>query len=145
MVDNADGSVTEINLTLDSILLYIRGGSIFARKDTPRRSSKAMQFDPMTLVVALDRDGQAHGSLYVDDGDSFDYKEKGAFTSIEFAANVQDSENVLNLGFEVSGNTELVHIDSLKINQIVLLKSDKQIELPVDLYLGKSAYHKINL
>ena len=71
-----------------------------------------MQFDPMTLVVALDRDGQAHGSLYVDDGDSFDYKEKGAFTSIEFAANVQDSENVLNLGFEVSGNTELVHVDS---------------------------------
>lgn len=125
------------------MLLYIRGGSIFARKDTQRRSSKAMVYDPMTLVIALDLEGKAHGSLYVDDGDSFDYTEKGVFARIEFSANVQ--ETFLNFSFNVTGNAELLHAESLKINKIVLIQSSGHIELPVDLYLGKNFAQKFNL
>ena len=36
-----------------------------------------MQWDPITLVVVLGKSGSAKGSLYVDDGETFDY-ESGA-------------------------------------------------------------------
>lgn len=62
------------NVALGDIPLFIRGGSIFARKDRYRRSSRLMKSDPYHLVVALDTKGHAEGKLYVDDGDSFEYK-----------------------------------------------------------------------
>lgn len=127
------------------MLLYIRGGSIFARKDTPRRSSKAMVFDPMTLVIALDLDGEAQGSLYVDDGDSFDYKEKGVFARIEFVAHLQGTENVLNLVVNVTGNAKLLNAESLKINQIILIQASGHVQLPVDLYLGENFTQQLDL
>ena len=34
-----------------------------------------MHNDPITLVVAPDRQGMAKGTLYLDDGKSFDYKQ----------------------------------------------------------------------
>lgn len=37
-----------------------------------------MKYDPYTLRVALDKDGSAHGELYVDDGETFAH-EKGEF------------------------------------------------------------------
>lgn len=104
-----------------------------------------MIYDPMTLVIALDLDGKAHGSLYVDDGDSFDYKEKGAFARIEFGAHVQETENILNLTVNVTGNAELLHADSLKINQIILIQSRGHISLPADLYLGRNSTQKLDL
>ena len=103
-----------------------------------------MIFDPMALVVALDRDGKAHGSLYVDDGDSFDYQEKGAFARIEFNANIQETERILELRWEVNGNANLLHENSLKVNKIVLLRPDGHVDLPVDLYLGTNSSHKFN-
>lgn len=33
-----------------------------------------MVADPYTLVVALDEDGMAEGKLYLDDGESYDYR-----------------------------------------------------------------------
>ena len=44
-----------------------------------------MQWDPITLVVALRKDGNAKGSLYPNDSETFDY-ESGAqiFTSLIF-------------------------------------------------------------
>ena len=39
-----------------------------------RRSSALMRHDPYTLVVALDKSGRATGTLYIDDGISFEYQ-----------------------------------------------------------------------
>ena len=130
---------------LDTMLLYIRGGSIFSRKDIARRSSLAMKYDPMTIVVALDKNGQASGSLYVDDGESYDYAEKEAFARIQFEANIESATNTLNLKFEVTGMTSLLSKDLLQANRLVLMQSSGHCELSLDLYLGTSGKHQFQL
>jgi alpha 1,3-glucosidase len=59
---------------LDKIPVFQRGGSIVPRRERARRSSALMVRDPYTLVVALDRSGKATGTLYADDGRSFDFQ-----------------------------------------------------------------------
>lgn len=43
-----------------------------------------MANDPITLIVALDKNQKAKGHLYIDDGKSFNYKTKEEFVLIEF-------------------------------------------------------------
>lgn len=68
---------------LDRIPLLMQGGHIIPRRDRPRRSAALMAWDPYTLVVVADRAGRAEGSLYVDDGQSFDYL-RGAYIHRRF-------------------------------------------------------------
>ncbi|SCV72067.1 BQ2448_4761 [Microbotryum intermedium] len=73
------GTTIKVTAPLDSTPLFHRGGSIFPRRDLVRRSSILMWKDPITLVVAVDLTGtKAEGSLYLDDGESYDH-EKGDF------------------------------------------------------------------
>ncbi|EME43577.1 glycoside hydrolase family 31 protein [Dothistroma septosporum NZE10] len=60
---------------LETIPLLMRGGHIIPRRDRPRRSSGLMKYDPITLVVVLGHSGDAEGTLYLDDGESFDHLE----------------------------------------------------------------------
>lgn len=80
---------------LDKIPLLMQGGHIIPRKDRPRRSSGLMKYDPYTLVLALSKAGTAEGTLYVDDGESFDY-EAGAYIhrAFAFADGVLESRNI---------------------------------------------------
>ena len=55
--------------------VFQRGGSTVPKRERIRRSSALMHNDPITLVVAPDRQGMAKGTLYLDDGKSFDYKQ----------------------------------------------------------------------
>jgi alpha 1,3-glucosidase len=75
----------------------MRGGHIIPRRDRPRRSSGLMKYDPFTLVVVLDAAGNAAGTLYLDDGETFDY-EMGAFIhrrfSFDGARNILTSSNL---------------------------------------------------
>jgi alpha 1,3-glucosidase len=68
---------------LEKIPLLMQGGHIIPRKDRPRRSSALMKWDPYTLVIALGKDGEAEGSIYIDDGESFDYQ-RGAYIHRRF-------------------------------------------------------------
>ncbi|TPX13467.1 uncharacterized protein E0L32_006197 [Thyridium curvatum] len=80
------GKKTTLAAPLDTIPLLMRGGHIFPRRDRPRRSSALQRFDDYTLVVAVPRQrggGRAEGTLYVDDGDSFDF-EKGQYIHRRF-------------------------------------------------------------
>ncbi|XP_077143628.1 neutral alpha-glucosidase AB isoform X3 [Ranitomeya variabilis] len=63
------------SVTMCSIPVFQRGGSIIPRKDRARRSSDCMQDDPFTLYVALNLQGEAQGELYLDDGHSFNYQQ----------------------------------------------------------------------
>jgi len=74
-----------VSAPLDKIPVFQRGGSIVPRQQRPRRCSSLMASDPYTLAVALDRGQKASGSLYMDDGATFDYQ-KGAFRLVEFQA-----------------------------------------------------------
>ncbi|KFB48949.1 AGAP000862-PA-like protein [Anopheles sinensis] len=54
--------------------VFQRGGTIVPRKERVRRASTLMRHDPYTLTVALDRNGQAKGTLYIDDETSYEYR-----------------------------------------------------------------------
>lgn len=60
---------------LETVPVLMRGGHIIPRRDRPRRSSGLMKYDPITLVVVLGNSGDAEGTLYLDDGESFDYQD----------------------------------------------------------------------
>ncbi|KAK5019868.1 glucosidase II, partial [Cryomyces antarcticus] len=67
----------------------------------PRRSAGLMKWDPFTLVVVLGKDGNADGTLYLDDGASFEY-EAGAYMHRRFVfdydAGVLRSEDLATEG-----------------------------------------------
>lgn len=74
----------KFNAPLDRMLVFQRAGSIVPKQERLRRSTRAMATDPFTLVVALTKDGSAEGELYLDDGQSFNYR-KGAHTLRKFS------------------------------------------------------------
>lgn len=77
------------HVALEKIPLYVRGGSVVFRRDRVRRSSELMKQDPYTLLVALNDNGTAKGTLYVDDGISYAYKSgKYLITDVSFADGV---------------------------------------------------------
>merc|ERR1711935_304763 len=63
----------------EQVPVFIRGGAAFAMRDRIRRSNTLMENDPVTLVLALDDNGQAHGQLYFDDGIPHDWENKNEF------------------------------------------------------------------
>jgi alpha 1,3-glucosidase len=72
-----------VSATLDEPTpVFQRGGTIVPTLQRVRRSSKIMMNDPYTLIVALDKTGKAKGYVYIDDGQSFKYRE-GANLYIE--------------------------------------------------------------
>lgn len=57
-----------------------------------------MKDDPYTLFIALDEKGEAEGSLYIDDQQSYDYR-KGNYIKIQFTyKNNKLSSKVLHAG-----------------------------------------------
>ncbi|KAJ3103748.1 hypothetical protein HDU96_009155 [Phlyctochytrium bullatum] len=73
----------KVELTADSIPVFLRGGSIVARRDRVRRAASLSLRDPLTLIVALDAKGKASGSVYIDDGKSYQH-ETGKYIYAEF-------------------------------------------------------------
>lgn len=63
--------------------VYQRGGTIVPRKMRIRRSAILMENDPVTLVVAVDENKHAKGTLYIDDEKSFAYRH-GKYLYLEF-------------------------------------------------------------
>eukprot|EP01125_Pyxidicula_operculata_P013284 TRINITY_DN4392_c0_g2_i1.p1 TRINITY_DN4392_c0_g2~~TRINITY_DN4392_c0_g2_i1.p1 ORF type:complete len:954 (-),score=179.46 TRINITY_DN4392_c0_g2_i1:35-2896(-) len=86
------GKVT-IDTPLDKIPVFQRGGSIIPRKTRIRRSSAQMKNDPFTLIIALDKkESYAYGEIYIDDGDSFEYKQGSyVYRKIEYVKDTNDN------------------------------------------------------
>lgn len=99
---------------LSDIPMLLKGGSILARKERYRRSSKLMSNDPYTLTIALNNAGNAKGSLYIDDGESFDYL-NGEYANVYFSA----SKN--SIKGETQGNKKFIKSLVNDIEKIVLL------------------------
>lgn len=62
---------------------FIRGGHIIPRQDRIRSSTVTKYIDPYSLIVALDANQVATGSLYADDGKTHGYKQ-GEYLSANF-------------------------------------------------------------
>ena len=115
-----------ISAPLDKIPLLMQGGHIIPRKERPRRSSALMKHDPYTLVVVLGQDGNASGTLYIDDGESYEY-ESGALIHRRFTFNL--ASNMLasaNLSPETpaAGKLKTAYLHSMKdvrVEKIVIV------------------------
>uniref|UniRef100_A0A8C7ULH1 Neutral alpha-glucosidase AB n=1 Tax=Oncorhynchus mykiss TaxID=8022 RepID=A0A8C7ULH1_ONCMY len=85
-----------IPVTMSSIPVFQRGGSIICRKNRVRRSSSCMENDPYTLYVALDSQGNAEGEIYIDDGHTFKHKTDKQFIHrrLSFTANSLSSSDL---------------------------------------------------
>ena len=63
------GLNTTIDAPLGHIPLYIRGGSILTLQQ-PGNTTETSRENPYSLLITVDGQGQANGSLYLDDGES---------------------------------------------------------------------------
>ncbi|KAF1848001.1 glycoside hydrolase family 31 protein [Cucurbitaria berberidis CBS 394.84] len=113
---------------LEKIPLLMQGGHIIPRRDRPRRSSGLMKFDPFTLVVVLDKAGDAEGTLYLDDGETFDYQQ-GAFIHRQFsfdgARQVLSSAN-LDIGHRtVKCEKYLKTMEKVRVEKIIIVGAPK--------------------
>ncbi|RHZ75027.1 hypothetical protein Glove_218g5 [Diversispora epigaea] len=75
--------VIKVDAPLNKIPVFIHGGSIISRRQRIRRSSAGMRLDPFTLLVALNKKGEAKGTLYLDDGETYEF-EKGNYVYRQF-------------------------------------------------------------
>ncbi|KZV89419.1 glycoside hydrolase family 31 protein, partial [Exidia glandulosa HHB12029] len=130
-----------VSAELHQIPLFIRGGSIIPTRERPRRASPLMKRDPFTLTVALDRDGAATGELYLDDGESYDFR-SGALVwrAFEFAKGKLSSKDLvaLNPGKAADG-VELAVYDP---KQNAYAESIKDVRVEKVVILGLSAKPK---
>ncbi|CAH0381061.1 unnamed protein product [Bemisia tabaci] len=104
------GSI-EMPVDISTIPLFQRGGSILPLRERARRSSVLTLHDPLTLLVALNSNGTATGTLYLDDGDSFEYqKGQRLYMKFEFKDNVLSSSFLSDTSYDTSSWIERVLI-----------------------------------
>uniref|UniRef100_A0A914NGQ0 Glycoside hydrolase family 31 N-terminal domain-containing protein n=1 Tax=Meloidogyne incognita TaxID=6306 RepID=A0A914NGQ0_MELIC len=65
---------------LEKIPVYQRGGTIIPVRERQRRASMLQRNDPITLYIASELDREfANGTIYMDDGESHNYKDKNEY------------------------------------------------------------------
>lgn len=137
---------------LETIPLLMQGGHIIPRRDRPRRSSGLMKYDPLTLVVVLGNSGDAEGTLYLDDGESFDY-EQGAFIHRRFA--YQSSTSTLmseDLGTAGKKTKEyLKSMENVRVEKIIIVgapaawKGKTEVEVSEEQSAKSASARKVGL
>lgn len=122
------GKTVHVDAPLEKIPLLMQGGHVIPRKDRPRRSSGLMKWDPYTLMVVVGKDGKADGSLYVDDGETFDYQQ-GAFIHRRFVLDGTSlrSENVAP---KKGGKTAeyLKTMAKVRVERVIIVNAPKSWE-----------------
>ncbi|PHH80915.1 hypothetical protein CDD80_5835 [Ophiocordyceps camponoti-rufipedis] len=117
------GKRLTVRAALNQIPLLMRGGHVFPRRDTPRRSSGLMRFDDYTLVVTASKSGSAVGELYVDDGDTFDFQ-KGQYIHRRFRLSGNELSSVNAEGREddaVKAGPWLKKMDGVFVDKIIVV------------------------
>ncbi|XP_043851669.1 sucrase-isomaltase, intestinal [Dromiciops gliroides] len=77
---------TDFDAPLDKINLHVRGGHILPCQE-PAQTTFYSRKNYMGLIVAVDDDRTARGSLFWDDGESIDTYERGQYLSVQFRLN----------------------------------------------------------
>ncbi|XP_041668639.1 neutral alpha-glucosidase C isoform X2 [Cheilinus undulatus] len=73
------GMTLGLPVTLDTVPLFQRGGSVVCRSKGSVSCTSDVQWMPLSITVALNSQGAADGELYLDDGHSFSYRDRKAF------------------------------------------------------------------
>lgn len=115
------GQIT-VDAPLDKLPLLMRAGHIFPRRDRPRRSSGLMKHDPFTLVMVMSENGDATGTLYHDDGESFNYQ-AGAYVHRNFTY-TGATQTLVSTDLSKPGKKTQQYLDSIKdlrVEKIVIV------------------------
>lgn len=89
------GRFTSISVNISSNVYFYRGGSVIPRRNTIRQSSVDTLQDPVTIYILLGYDGEARGTLYVDDTTTFAYRDKKyAYVEVSYVNNTLSGEQV---------------------------------------------------
>ncbi|KAF7661004.1 hypothetical protein LDENG_00270350 [Lucifuga dentata] len=118
-----------IPVTISSIPVFQRGGSIIPRKLRVRRSSSCMEHDPYTLYVALSLQRTAEGELYMDDGHTFNFQKKEFIhRRLSFTKNILSSTNLApDSKFSTSSWIErIIILGANKPSKVTLRTADGQ-------------------
>jgi len=82
------GRRQEIPVDMHSIPVYYRAGSVIVRQDVVKSSATDMINEPNDLYVILDATNQqAHGTIYLDDYESFKYRDNAEYNYFSIHAN----------------------------------------------------------
>lgn len=122
VVDATNGGVTvTLDTPLDTTNIHVRGGSIIPMQGNAMTTTAARE-TPFELLIALDASGEAHGSLFIDDGVQL-YLENYTLLEYSFKDGVFSSEVIKNGYYSASSaKIGLVTIKGLK-NDLKACKS----------------------
>ncbi|UJR29922.1 hypothetical protein I4U23_017469 [Adineta vaga] len=81
------GNLT-VSADYDYLPLFLRGGIILPRQASAMNTVKS-RLNPMNLIIALNKDEKAEGTLFWDDGESIDTYEKSIYNYFYFSYHVQ--------------------------------------------------------
>ncbi len=121
-IHSGAGKSHMIAAPLEKLPILMQGGNIFPRKDRPRKSSGLMKWDPYTLVVVLGKTGEAQGTVYVDDGETFDYQQ-GAYIhrNIKMVGSTLTSEDLGMKGVKMSSYLKMMK--DVRIEKIIMVNA----------------------
>ncbi|OHT11770.1 Neutral alpha-glucosidase AB [Tritrichomonas foetus] len=96
-----ENDYNELEVTDSSFPLYIRGGKIISRFSKTGQTVNETIKNPLTLIVACNEKGEASGSLYFDDGVSYNYRQgKYLYRKIVYKKNTLSFFKAKNVGNE---------------------------------------------
>lgn len=118
-----------VALAQDEIGIYVRGGKIVPMFAKHAQNTVELRKKPLTILVALDANGNASGSLYWDDGETFDTIKIGAYSLVVF--NVEDKKFSSRTKFNAyePRDTHEFKVNELNVLGIENVKKIKYIEI----------------
>jgi len=154
-----EGATIVIDAPLNKIPVFIRPGSIIPRKLRLRRSAKLMFYDPYTIVVAPNAQGNADGLLYLDDEQSLAHELNKAFTlrALSFSNNVLTCKAATPLvaviqsqqgdvGYEATNTVERIVIAGQSIAPSKVLLTTTEVDNPIELsFIYDNERHTITI
>lgn len=93
------GDKVTLNTPMDKINVHVRGGNILPTQE-PAVNTEISRNNPFGLIIALDDDGKAEGSLFYDDGDSLGTIENGQYYLAQYSVSNKTLEcSVIENGY----------------------------------------------
>ncbi|KYB24988.1 neutral alpha-glucosidase C [Tribolium castaneum] len=120
-VQAGNGKVA-IPVTRENIPVYYRRGGIVVRKDTVRSNTAEMASDSFTIYYTVDENNTAHGTLYIDDGVSFKYRDENDYTYVNIEVS---GDNVTISNIQGDGNYPVI-IEKIVRRDIVQMPEGSQ-------------------
>ncbi|KAF3481155.1 alpha-glucosidase [Arthroderma uncinatum] len=113
-VEGKGEMVTLKDVPTTHIPLHCRGGSIIPMRANSANTTTELRKEPFNLVVCLDHDGNAMGSLYLDDGDSL---EQAHTSEITFEFHIDTLKTTGKFDFQLGQALEITNITVLGYKQ----------------------------